>query len=753
MKTAAISGATNLPSKRQYLLLTAAAFVGALNAPDAFAQSTPPASAAAAVNTGTVETVVVTAQKRSEKLKDVPQSVSALTQSYLTAIGADSLETFANTVPGLQMQTFAPGQTRITIRGISPDEQTGVTAVSYYLDEIPIAAADQRSQPEVWLYDVDRVEVLRGPQGTLWGEGAMGGTIHIITSKPDTSSFQGSLLGNVYSIDNGGTGYKADAMINLPIVEGMLAVRLVYEHRDDAGWIDDILKVIPNPFLPPPDRYVTSAVIKDSNRAINDSLRGQLRFTPTSRLTIDAEFINNNISVHSSSYGDVSAYTNIDLGLRPSTDVADLYNVTASYAFDEFTVTSASSYSERRTFRSLFQEPLLLGSPFVTAFFETQHNNTKVFTQEVRAVSDADQPFRWTAGFFYQNAVAGGPTVGTIDAPAFGLKNFPLFTLNGDSDYNTYAFFGQAEYDILPNLTLIGGGRWFHESQSLGPTPPPGLHRKADGFTPLASLKYKFTDDWMAYATYSEGYRSGGFNQFAGPPTYAPDTTKNYEIGTKYVSADNKLSLDAAAYYIQWSDMQYTQLSSGGFFTFVGNANKASSRGIEFTGEYHWDNGLWAQLNADWTDAHLDAAVPLTIGFLGGVASSGTPLPSVPPYKVSATAGYNTNIFGDYLLAITGVVSFVGSQHTKLEEGAVFVDPLFGNHYTIGAYLHPYSSGNLRAEVSKDNWSLALYLNNIWNNTKPIGDDNFLAVNGYAGGQPFYYMRPRTIGLEAAIHL
>src|SRR5262249_11530665 len=155
-------------------------------------------------------------------------------------------------------------------------------------------------------------------------------------------------------------------------------------------------------------------------------------------LTIDGSFINDNLQSQTSSIGDVDAHHHEDLGLRPSRETSDLYNLTASYAFDDFTVTSASSYTERRTFRSLFQEPFLVGSPFVTKFFETQTGYAKNFSEEVRFVSASDQPFRWLAGFFYLNSQTGGPTAAFIDAPLFGLTDFPLFAFNSTSSYNTY---------------------------------------------------------------------------------------------------------------------------------------------------------------------------------------------------------------------------------------------------------------------------------------------------------------------------
>ena len=231
----------------------------------------------------------------------------------------------------MQVQTFGPGQTQITIRGVSPDEQTGVTAVSYYLDEIPVTSAGQRTQPELYLYDTNQVEVLRGPQGTLWGEGAMGGMVHITTNKPNTEDYEASVLADVYSIDNGGTGYKLDAMANIPIVQDVLAVRVVVEDRYNAGWITDTIKSIPDPTLSPPARYVTSAVDKDANHSHNSSVRAEVRFTPTSHLTVDATYITNDINAATTNLGDVDAYNNVDLGLRPSKDVSELGNLTATY--------------------------------------------------------------------------------------------------------------------------------------------------------------------------------------------------------------------------------------------------------------------------------------------------------------------------------------------------------------------------------------------------------------------------------------
>ena len=193
--------------------------------------------------------------------------------------------------------------------------------------------------------------------------------------------------------------------------------------------------------------------------------------------------------------------------------------------------------------------------------------------------------------------------------------------------------------------------------------------------------------------------------------------------------------------------MQFTQLSSGGFFTYVGNADRSSSRGIRGDGRVQVGRRFVdpAERQLHRCPSRFWRCSP----YLGGKTTAGTPLPSVPPYKVSAVAGYNTDLGNDYGLELSGDVDFVGSQHTKLEEGGVYTDPIFGGRYVVGAYLHAYSSGNIRAQVTKDNYSVAFYIKNVWNNTNPIADDNYLPVFG----QPFDHLQPRTFGLEFAAKL
>nr|WP_321442458.1 TonB-dependent receptor [uncultured Hyphomonas sp.] len=681
-----------------------------------------------------LDVVYVTSTKRTEILQDVPQSISLLDEEYLSRLSSDSLADYADFVPGLELQTFAPGRSRITMRGISPDEQTGLTTVSFYLDEIPMTAAGQTAQPEVQLYDIERVELLRGPQGTLYGEGAMGGTIRIITAKPDTEEAGGSFKLSTQTIDGGESGYSLAGMINLPLVKDKLAARIVAETRENPGWIDQRNLTIPDPSLAPPSRYVIASEEEDVNSSTNSWVRAALRYTPTDNLTIDLTYLHDKLDVNSSNQANIDFDTNQNLGLTPSENESDLWNLTGSYDFDGFTLTSASSYTTRDTITKTPQEPVLLGTTDLSTYETVSADETTSFTQEVRAVSNGEGPFRWAVGAYYRNGSYKNDIAATGYVPAL-MSEIPIFSITNSSDFRTHAVFGEVEYDLTDILTVVAGARWFEEKEEA----PGGLERKSDDITPRVTLKVEPSDSFMAYATYSEGYRSGGFNPNAGPTQYEPDTTQNYEIGAKYTRGG--LSASGAVYYIDWSDMQFIQLDSGGFFTFVGNASAASSTGAEFDLVYDFDNGIWARIGGNVTDAKLESDV---FGNFTGVIPAGRALPAVPEYKLGLSGGYDTTLQSGYTVGVSGGISFVGPQESKLEEGGTYTEPLFGSSYTIGSSIDSYASGRIRAQLGKDNWTAAVYINNIFNEEAAIGNDNYLPTFG----QPLYYLQPRTFGVE-----
>lgn len=746
-----------LAARRVHLrtLLLASAGAALFGGQAAQAQTADTAPVNAAQMSTTIDEVVVTAPKRSVDLRTIPQSISVMDDRQLDRVNSDSLETFAPYIPGLEMQTFSPGRTRITVRGVSPDEQTGVTTVSYYMDEIPLTARDQRSQTEVRLFDIDHVEILRGPQGTLYGEGAMGGTVRIITNAPDTDDFRAALRVGAYSIQDGDVGYRLNGMLNLPLVTGKLALRIVAESREDAGWIDQATLSIPTPGAAPGSgRYVVDSTESDANSSENTSVRASLLFTPNEALSVNLTYVRDELDVHNANIGTIDALHNQDLALRPSSSTSDLRNLTATYRFDGFSITSASSYTKRFTDQSVTQEPLLLYgifggfTPFFSRYDVYQSSRTTNFTQELRAVSDGEGPFRWTVGGYYRKSVGRDFTDVSAFAPPFaplvappGLT-IPLSTGTDTTNFHSEAVFGEVEYDFTDKLTLVAGLRWFQEKERLNGT----SERASDGVTPRITLRYRPSDNLMTYVTYAEGFRSGGFNPFyPAQDQYDPDTTRNFEIGGKFLSTDRLFSLSGAIYHIAWNNMQFVQMAPDLIHTYIGNANEASSSGVELESEYHFSDNWSVQLAGNYTDAKLESDV---LGNLTGVIPAGTPLPAVPKYKLSAILSYQrpADIVGlpDGLLSVTAAVSATGAQYSKLEHNGAYTDPLYGNSYVIGSRIGASSSGDVRAELSSGKWTAAVYVTNVWNTDTPLGNDNFLPVLG----QELYWMRPRTIGLS-----
>lgn len=745
----------SLNSVARSRLLATAAFAALLSVPafaaDPAPESTGPAPAEgtapeAAAETGAsesgVEKVVVTATKRPTALQEVPEAITAVDAGFLQSINASSLEDFTSFVPSVDFQFFAPGQTRVTVRGISPDEQTGVSTVSYYIDEIAITSSEQRSQPDSHLYDIDRVEFLRGPQGTLYGEGAMGGTIRIITNKPDTHEYSASVRTSLGFIQNGEAEYSADGMVNIPVIEDTLGLRVVLHDRKDGGWIDW--------YRADPLTGANLGLAKeDANTADTFAVRAMARLELGENFTLDATYIRNTLDVDSTNLANLGE-SQIWFAETPRSDDYDLWNATAQYDFDAFSIVSSTSYTKRDSTR---RDPEI--GPLVGVLESTVVGTTdaKAFTQELRLVSSDTGPFRWTFGGYYRKA--NTDTTGTRETvpvvPPDGLYNYV-----NEAEYTNKAIFGEIEYDITDRLTVLGGVRAFWEEEDLtatssgafvGPVPVTTFQaREYDDINFKGVVSYDVSDQLMVYASYAEGFRSGGFNgQGLGvPETYQPDKTGNYELGAKYMSEDGRLTVNGAFFYIDWTDLQFIQLDPAIslFFTFIGNANKASSRGGELEITYRPTEESWISISGNYTDAHLDSDAHANL-LVPPVIPSGTKLPGVPEYKFSIAGGYDIPLEGGLTLSLSGGVSFTDDSFSKLEQGGSFAIPGLGV-FTLGTHLPSYEVGHLRAELSGESWSAALYVNNVWNERAKLGDDNF----GFLYGPNFYYNQPRTIGIE-----
>jgi len=707
-----------------------------------------------------LEEVIVTATRRAVALQDVPQSITALTSQALDNMGAINLEDYALSVPGLQITKAMAGFNNVSLRGVrSVGGDTGA-AVGYYLDETPVSAAF--AFPEIPVLDVERIEVLRGPQGTLYGEGSMGGTIRIITKKPNAEAYELEAGGQYSSTNNGGTNYALDFVANMPLIEDTLALRV-------TGRVDDWDGYVENVWLG----------VDDANDAQNSYFRIAARWLASENLTIDLS-----ANIGRSEFGAYN-FGNKDLEVSRSLlefgdDDFDLYNLTIDYAFPwADLVSSTSSYQRDRfnqddlafaiPFLDFIFDPFGLG-PFESAWRETPQE-IDMFVQEVRLVSTGDGPLRWTVGAFYKDL----DRLGTIDGGAapeiplqfiqlvnelfFGVPDVDvLFRSKEEFSIQQLAAFGEISYEISDRWEVLAGLRVFKEDRKstmfstgtflfalAGTGPVSSTTKDSDSVvSPKGTVTYRYNDNGLVYGTISKGFRSGGQNVdaiFVDPTqtSYGPETLWNYEMGLKSASADGRMIFNGSIYYLDWSDMQVESavLDIGGV---IGNAGSAHSLGIDAEFVYRPVRELQFTLGGAWIEAELDEDVPIpnpppTPPL---VAPSGTPIPGVPEFTFNAAVDYYYPAFSGLNGTLHADYSYYGATHTGL---------LNSTGGPSSVENPAYNLVGIRAGLEGKHWQATLFVSNLFDE-RPLtawgGVDQF----GMGLGNFFVLMRPRTIGVD-----
>ena len=539
------------------------------------------------------ETIVVTARKRVEKVQDVPFSIRALSEQELRRLGADSLEDYAGVTPGLQI-TGDRTSAQLIIRGVTAgpvnqDQAEIKETVGLYLDETPIAV--QRFSPNLKLYDLERIEVLRGPQGTLYGAGSMAGAIRMITRKPQSDSFGAETRMQLLDISDGDMSYSLDGMLNIPLVKDKLAIRAVGFYRGNGGYIDNV-------------------VLPDRNANSEKSLGGRLavRLTPTPDLTVDGL-----LYYQRSNYRASSAFTPVvgDLNTNvarnePQKDRNFMASLTATQSLGFGDVTFVGSY-RRKEFEYFLEGGSFTN--FVTGFRDglgggaDSFSNQKDYSTEVRLASKPDSWLQWTAGIFFEDksnffsqdiTVPGVDAISGLDSRLFGAAQDQLFFSDIQLDETQVAAFGEVVFPITEALKLTAGGRYFQAKQKaeitfLGVFAFPNIgtsdfRNKEDGFNPRVNLSYEITPDHLVYAQAARGFRLGGTNEpvpascaadlaarglSSAPQGYESDHLWNYEVGAKTQWLDRKLTLNASVYRIDWRNPQVTAQLGCGFNVYV----------------------------------------------------------------------------------------------------------------------------------------------------------------------------------------
>ncbi len=589
-----------------------------------------------------VEEIVVTAQKRAERLIDVPISMVALTADDLRKRKVTSIDDLAQVAPGVALTGNGSQLRAIYIRGVGnvygSSNLTGI-----YLDEATTTSPYPARQLDLRTYDLERIEVLRGPQGTLYGEGAVGGTIRFITRNPELDRFAMKADVAGFFVEDGAPGQQIESMVNVPLVRDKLGVRLAASYEHGGGWIDQ-----------------PAAGKKDINDQDLVDIRLKGLWQPSPQLVVNAMAVISRKDAPPN-YGedaDGNFTQFFNQATTPDTESDyDLYNLTLSYDFSSVRVLSTSSYVDQKVvFEHTGQRAVTSFSPGSRerhTLYDRYVPGGRVFTEELRLTSNGSGRWQWTIGAFYQDIYKHdyipGYYSGVVGAPGSPLPG--PFTYLSITQSRSDAAFGDVSYQLTDRITLGSGLRYFRDDQDyvlgtgvLDP-PPLGPQQTArfHALNPRFYAQYKVSAGVNTYVSASKGFRSGGINNL-NQPNYDPESVWTYELGTKMSLAEGRLTGDAAVFYTDYQGYQINGIvatSSGQTFGIVSNAGDARIRGIELALTWHPSQSWSLGLNGDYLDAKFVEVNTLPNPLTGLPTSGyivGDSIGAIPPYQLAVFA-------------------------------------------------------------------------------------------------------------------
>lgn len=705
----------------------------------------------------TIQQVVVTAQKRAQTAIDVAQSMSVIGGDTLEKEQATGFADYLKLVPSLQLVQSTPGAGRLVLRGL--DTGGVASTVAVYVDETPFGSSSglvngAALAGDFDTFDMARIEVLRGPQGALYGASSLGGLVKFVTNLPETDKFLMRARVGVAAVDGGGTAYKSSVVVNTPISD-TVALRVSGSYNKQPGFIDSI---------------GTGGSDKQDN--INDSRnyggRASLLVTPNKDFSLRLTASLQNIATNAPSVVESDAATLDTLyGRQTQSQFIPafrnvnyrVYNATANWALGSANLTSSTSYSTQKqnlrddvTFNLSGLIQKVFGAP--NELYLGQNTNLKKFTQELRLSSSQPGKVEWLAGAYFtdedgliaQRYVALTP--GTF-TPVTTLPKLAEVELS--SKYREYAAFANTTVHLSERYDIDLGARYSHNKQDAtqitdGALAGGASKNKANSsenvFTYAVAPKMKFGERMSIYARAAKGFRPGGPNILppnapAGTPnTYDSDTVLSYEAGIKSISTDGKLSFDVSAFHIKWSDIQLLAVING--FGVNTNGVGATSDGVEFTTTLRPMRGLRVVANGAYNNARLSGS---TSPLVGGV--QGDKLPFSPKYTLGLSTDYRW-VVG----AVTPAYAGVSLRHLAKQSGA------FDNDFRTAngrqRQLTSYNVVDAHAGVEMGSWTLEAYAKNLTNSdgktsTSPLkaNGSNLYPNGAVATG----VIMPRTVGL------
>lgn len=671
----------------------------------------------------TLEEVIVTAQKREERLIDVPISIVALGGDELQNRRIANIDDLRTAVPGLAIVGSGGFQRRMMLRGISNTFGSS-SLIGMYLDEAAVSPSGPASELDLRTYDLRRVEVLRGPQGTLYGAGSVGGTIRFITEDPQLDGFATKADLTASFTEEGEPSQRLDGVVNVPLVEDVLGLRIAGTFDNQGGWVDQ-----------------PALGTSDINGQEVAHVRVKGLWRPTSAFNVNAmAVVHRNDGALGSRSEDINGnFTQLfALSTTPkSQDDYEIYNLTLTYDFPAVRLLSASSYLEtEKDVRDYGSEPQIAAppAPALRAYNYSNLSNNQILTQEVRLMSQGSGPWTWTTGAFYRDDESDSRGVATQD----GLfPNLLYLTTGGASE--SWAVFADVNYQLTQALKIGAGVRYFEDerkSQNVAAVAAPATliptqTGKFDTTNPRVYVQYKWTDDLSTYASAAKGFRSGGFNQ-VNQPAYDPESVWTYELGTKMSLAGGRVGAEAALFYSDYTDYQVVGLvpgPSGALLTITSNAGNAMIKGVECGLTWHPTDQLHLSVSGSYTDSEF-----YEIDALNSAFAVGDRLDLVPDYSYTVSVEHELN-----WSAKPGFVRLDYSEQGR----SSFRNRRFGPWYFGESDVINYLNLNTSLQWS-DSLSFGVFAENLLNErgyTSPFAASDNIATRA----------RPRTFGVQFGV--
>jgi iron complex outermembrane recepter protein len=772
------------PSCAVFAAVSSALFVGASAL--AVADDTTP--------NGELTEIVVTATKRNSTVQETPISLTAISGADLLDRGVTDLAQIAQSVPGISMRTSGPGQTEFEMRGMASVGGDSPT-VGFYLDDTPLTAPATTNNGKVVidpnLYDLNRIEVLRGPQGTLYGSGSMGGTIKLVPNPPNPSAFDVSAETGLGDTDGGGFDHRENAMLNIPFGGGTAALRIVGSESHDSGWLSRV--VIANGDFPLETNggltrgNVLAAPVAEDYRGVNDTeltgVRAALLWRPIDGLIITPTYLYQRITQGGlndidSDPGTNAHYQPFDIA-EPFSDTFHLASLNVSYEFPDFSLTSNTSRWSRvedlnQDASEQWQWALGLPSYYVgnggvgPVNPNLEQDKSRQTSEEVRLTSTWSSPFQWLVGYYYAdfgsdwNAFIIAPE----GAPVLGTPN--IYTQYVPTKITQQSQFAELSYKITSELKATIGARHFSYDAAVyttvnGAVGPTGTDtatsyvtsERDQGVNPKFDLSYEPSKNLLVYTTAAKGFRPGGgtgpiptsgplgsqceanlqtlygtTSFVPSPVSYGPDQVWSYELGEKWRALGGRVTINSAAYFENWGGVQQN-IPLGCSFQFTANAGDAHIYGGEIELQAALTDELIFSGNTGYAHAQIVKSNVLGVGI-----EPGTAVQEVPNWTSSASLAYRHTLTDQ--LAVTARIenNYVGSR----------TDSTFAINQ-----LSPYDLTNVRFGVASNRWSATLYATNLLDKRALLNNVTQVSIN-----LPTYnrvaVTQPLTVGIDLSYH-